>query len=732
MRSRRSPARGLAAALAALAALACAACAREPAAPRPAGTGGPPPAPTPTAVAPPAPPAKPAPLGPLVEVVYEGALGTGWGDWGWSPKTLGDGPARLDLSGYGGWILAHPGLTGRFGALVFRMSAPPSYGDFLEVRLDSDRRDVFPPVLIRAEHRAARPDGWFEVVVPLAALDPEELPFDRIILRAARPVGAARVSVDHLGLTAAPPAPPRAPVAADEIALSIDCRGPSIPVSPLIYGIAYDPRLDGRDHHQFALGAAARRWGGNPASRYNWELGHAWNTASDWFFENVDYRGSQGIAHADFLRANAERGLRSALTVPILGWVAKDTASYAFPVSELGPQRNADPYKPDAGDGYGRDGKPLRPGSPARTSVAAPPESIRRWVERLRADDQRRGARSVDLYILDNEPMLWSSTHRDVHPEPTSYDELLDRTLAYAGAVRAADPGAVIAGPALWGWPAYFFSAKDAAAGFRWKPDRRAHGDVPFLAWYLRKLREHEQKTGVRLLDVVDVHFYPQASRVGGPGGGTDAATAALRLRSTRALWDPGYVDESWIKDTIQLIPRLKQLVAENYPGLGIAIGEYNFGAEQHPSGGLAVAEALGRFAEGGVQAAFYWTYPADRSPAFWAFRAYRDFDGKGGHFLSRVVPSTAPEGVSLFASRDDAGGHLVAVLLNLRPDRAVRPRVALTGCARVVAPRAFRYAGGPDGFTPAVATADGATLTTEALPPYSITVLDLPLEVSP
>ena len=51
-------------------------------------------------------------------------------------------------------------------------------------------------------------------------------------------------------------------------------------------------------------------------------------------------------------------------------------------------------------------------------------------------------------------------------------------------------------------------------------------------------------------------------------------------------------------------------------------------------SGALATAEALGRFAQFGVTSAFYWTYPPENSPAMWAFRAYRNFDGKGGHFL--------------------------------------------------------------------------------------------------
>jgi hypothetical protein len=145
-----------------------------------------------------------------------------------------------------------------------------------------------------------------------------------------------------------------------------------------------------------------------------------------------------------------------------------------------------------------------------------------------------------------------------VHPEPTTYDELLEKTLAYGTAVRKADPDAVIAGPAEWGWTGYFRSAADVEPGRAQDADRKAHGNIPLLPWYLRKLREHEKKTGVRILDVLDVHFYPQGEGIGfEEGGKTDPDTAARRIRSTRALWDPSYVDESWIKEPVRLIPRL-------------------------------------------------------------------------------------------------------------------------------------------------------------------------------
>src|SRR5690606_6026297 len=189
-------------------------------------------------------------------------------------------------------------------------------------------------------------------------------------------------------------------------------------------------------------------------------------------------------------------------------------------------------------------------------------------------------------------------------------------------AVRKADPEALIAGPAEWGWPGYFYSGKDAKAGFRLKPDRRAHGDEPLLAWYLKKLAEHEKKTGVRVLDVLDVHIYPQADGVQGPdgqggdgGGETDRKTNERRYRVTRSLWDRGYKDESWINDAVYLIPRMKEIIAQSYPGLGFQIGEYNFGAEQHEAGAVALAEVFGRFALFGVSHAFYWTWPKKPKP---------------------------------------------------------------------------------------------------------------------
>jgi len=322
--------------------------------------------------------------------------------------------------------------------------------------------------------------------------------------------------------------------------------------------------------------------------------------------------------------------------------------------------------------------------------------------------------------------VLWNQTHRDVHPQPLSYDELLDRSIRYGTEVRKADPGAIISGPAEWGWDGYWWSAKDGAAGLKNKPDRLAHGDVPLLDWYLTKMREAEQQSGVHILDVVDLHFYPEGQGVKPPGQ-SDPATAALRLRQTRGLWDPNYKDESWINEKIRLIPRMKEVIAKNFPGRGISFGEWNFGGEAHMSGGMSVAEALGRFAEGGVTSAYYWTAPKKGMPSYWGFRAYRNFDGKGGHFLEMYVPATAGDGASFFASRDESGKHIVAVAINMDREKAADAVVDLGECGSVASYRAYRYWGQGQGLTPNAQGGAGAKVV-ESLPPWSIAVFDITL----
>lgn len=675
--------------------------------------------------APDPPPQNPHPE--VAEMMFDGGFVNGWQDWGWSPhEAKGGGPARVRFDNWGGWMLAKPGLTGYYGGVVFHVKIPPGEAEFQQVWLESGAGATFPKINISPDHHTVEADGWSQVFVPMSQLNPDGLDFDRFVFHVFRPVSSDWVLIDKVALTKA--SGPPAPVTYDaaklpQVALSIDCRAKATKINPMVYGIAYyAPNDAAKSAPQWLLGATARRWGGNTMTTYNWQI-DAYNAGNDWFYEDLDTR-----SYRDFIKENVEHGVVSAVTVPMIGWVAKDKASSSFPVSVVGPQGATDQYRPDAGNGKDASGKEIKPGPPTRAYMAITPEFVKKWVQAIRQEDQKTGKRSVWMYILDNEPSLWWTNHRDVHPEPLSYDELVQRTIDYGTAIREADPDAVIAGPAEWGWTNYFYSPKDQAAGpLVLRPDRRAHGDLPLVAYYLKALAEHQKKTGVKVLDVFDLHSYPTADNV--YGNAVDPHAAALRVRATRMLWDPTYADESWIKEPIRLIPRMHDWVDQYDPGVGISIGEWNFGGEGHMSGALATAEALGRFGQFGLTSAFYWTYPAENSPTMWAFRAYRNFDGKGGHFLDWSQPAAGAPDVSIFASRDETGSHLVAIVLNESRKDAVAAQIDVGSCGNVGTSQGYSYTGSSHGFLvpPPSGPPAGGKLS-QVLPPYSITVLDLGL----
>src|SRR5262249_14207705 len=155
---------------------------------------------------------------------------------------------------------------------------------------------------------------------------------------------------------------------------------------------------------------------------------------------------------------------------------------------------------------------------------------------------------------------------------------------------------------------------------------------LPFLAWFLQQVAAHDRKTGRRTLDYLDVHFYPQAEGVY-LGARSDPATDARRLRSVRALWDPTYGDESWIGTAAQLVPRLRQWVNKYDPGAKLAINEWSWGQEQPLNGGVTVGEILGVFGRERLDMACYWALPVFDSPAFYAWKLYRNADGAGNGF---------------------------------------------------------------------------------------------------
>jgi hypothetical protein len=184
------------------------------------------------------------------------------------------------------------------------------------------------------------------------------------------------------------------------------------------------------------------------------------------------------------------------------------------------------------------------------------------------------------------------------------------------------------------------------------------------LPWLLDQLRQNNTTTGKRLLDIFTVHYYPQG------GEFSDDVSSAMQLRrnrSTRSLWDPGYVDETWINDRVQLIRRLKNWVNTFYPGTQTGITEYNWGAENHINGATAQADILGIFGREGLDLAARWTTPASSTPTYKAMKMYRNYDGNKSTFGDTSVAATMsnPDTVAAFAAQRSADAVLTVMVIS-------------------------------------------------------------------
>jgi hypothetical protein len=515
-----------------------------------------------------------------------------------------------------------------------------------------------------------------------------------------------------LGLALALVAGPTPHVAAAPLSLAVDVGQEQKPISPHIYGLNF-----ARESFAAEIALPLRRWGGNTLSRYNWRNGKA-NLASDWYFENATttnaYDWNVAEDHSGWIAQNRRTGTESLLTVPMLGYVAKNGVSCGFSVGTYGDQQDADPFQSDCGNGIQLDGTPVTGNNPLDTSVVAGSLDTQAWVLALVGTYGSAASGGVRLYGLDNEPDLWHETHRDVHPSPQTYDELLARTLDHAAAIKAADPGAKLLGYGSFGWTGYWYSAHDAVTaeqnGYTYFPDRATHGGMYQVEWYLDQLRRYEQQPGgIRLLDYLDLHFYPQNGVALATAG--SSSRQALRLRSTRALWDPTYRDESWIggddqdpdQRYVRLIPRMRDWVAAHYPGTGLAVTEYNFGGLEHINGALAQADVLGIFGREGLAVAALWNYPSPGDPLGYdrfetlpganAFRIYRNYDGLGGRFgdVSVRASSANQAQLAIYAAQRTGDSALTVVVIN-KTGGGLSGNVALAGFTPGATAQVYRY----------------------------------------
>jgi len=459
-------------------------------------------------------------------------------------------------------------------------------------------------------------------------------------------------------------------LAFSQTAISVNVQGNRHAINPNVYGAAFPAAGQGAD-----LNLPIARYGGNSASTYNWNL-NGDNRGSDWFFQSIpDSVATAGYRGDNFISTNKASNTQSLITIPMLNYIANIGTGrsylWSFSVAKYGPQTETDVYHPDSGNGISTaSGNPYITGNnPLDACLANSASTQQSWVQHMISTWGNSQNGGVKYYIMDNEPSLWNSTHRDVHPVGETYTELYNDYVTYAGMVRAQDANAQILGPEEWGWTGYFYSGYDAAyaAIHGWGgslPDRSSHGNMDHIPWLLQNLKSYQTSSGKQLINTLSVHYYPQQGEYS-----TDdsAATQAIRNRSTRSLWDPNYTDTSWINSIVELIPRLKSWVSTYYPGLTTAITEYNWGDEANLNGATAQADCDGIFGQQALDMASRWTVPATGTPAYLAMKIWRNYDGNNSCFGDTSVSCTVPnpDTLSSFASQRTSDGALTVMVIN-------------------------------------------------------------------
>jgi hypothetical protein len=539
-------------------------------------------------------------------------------------------------------------------------------------------------------------------------------------------------------VTVTSPAAYLAPSAvAGDVAIAVDtgstatARAARRPISPLLFGVN-NAEFGGAHAADFTIWSSRMpaytmsRVGGNRATGLDWETGYSncgqdcgetgadsWRNDTN-MVENVFASPGVGNAWAPRIQGELDAGRSIVVTAPILGFVARDASGHQ-PIP-IAPSTTT-PATPAAA--HWKEVKAHDPAgataTPSTTDGFSYTDDLVKWIDG-RWPGRWKGAAHVEVQ-LDNEPDIWRSTHAEIigttNGLPTSgdgsngvalpFDWYPARVVEHAKAVKDVAPDATVWAGGFAGW--------DGLTQFHYEahPGGPPAGSDWYFSYLLDRFKAAETTHGRRLVDVFDVHWYVQelvdwsASVTNDDAPQTDRVVNA-RLQSTRSLWDPGYIEGSWVNVAIPralqrdcdadgncpiaLLPNLLASTAAHYPGTKLAIGEYWYGRGGDVSSTLVNADLLGILARHGVYAATMWWNASN----IWAYSAP---NGCGGDGLctTNAAYRCALLAVDLWRSYDGAGAAAGDTYVDTAvadasrpadPDRAGQTRERVTAYASV------------------------------------------------
>jgi hypothetical protein len=449
------------------------------------------------------------------------------------------------------------------------------------------------------------------------------------------------------------------------------------------------------------------RAGGNRWTGYNWEnnasnAGSDWYNHSDYLLTNGQPNQPPGAAVSGMIQTAAAAGRAAIITVPMAGYVAAD-GNGTVDETEIAPSPRWKEVVPKKTTIY--------PGSslsnnPDKSDGYVFTDEFVNWAETTKQSGQQL------WYSLDNEPGLWGEalpagwqsgvepnpccnpangvnpspggrTHPTIHPYAPTFAEMRSKTIAHATAIKDVNPDALVFGGVGYGWNEFttLQNAPDAVTT-PVHPGGDQSGEMHYYEWLLQQVHNEEIVQGRKLMDVIDLHWYPEATGGGVRITGSETTTAVVnaRVQAPRSLWDPTYTETSWISQwgtwvgspgtpgPVKLLPRLQRDIDDFDPGTKMSITEYNYGGGNHYSGGIAEADVLGTFGRQGVFAAAWWDSGNGSSYVNAAFNIYRNYNGAGGKFGDESIDSTTSNiaNSSVYASLDSSDpNRMVIVAIN-------------------------------------------------------------------
>jgi hypothetical protein len=287
------------------------------------------------------------------------------------------------------------------------------------------------------------------------------------------------------------------------ITVTVDFSKPTHPVSPYLYG--RNNSLSGNPGSGFTpewtkLKDAGVRFfregGGNNSTKYNWRL--KISSHPDWY--NNVYANDWSFA-----ATSLQNNIPSAQGMWSFQLIGKAAMTNANNFNDWG-YNNSQWWEGVAQNLAG--GGEVKASGGTKALVEGDPDLyLQNWTAdstTLILDEwfNKLGLNKAKLqyWSMDNEPEIWNGTHDDVMPVQITAEQFMQRYFDVAKKARAKYPDIKLVGPVPaneWQW-------------YNWPSGISSGGrNYPWLEYFIKRVAEEQEASGVRLLDVLDIHFYP-------------------------------------------------------------------------------------------------------------------------------------------------------------------------------------------------------------------------------